>query len=330
MIKKVISVALVLLLLVSVVFSDAVVKEEDVVKLNTTQPIKPPAPEKKSSKYAKIKAAREAAERKLKELAAELESLKTAELDDSLSASAPAPASSAPAPLRAPEPKMKTAPAPSQTEKAAKLPSSEVVDMDGDMYMNRQDKAKYDIPNMQDKAKYNVQSTTGTSNASELYVGYEDEIPRQQQSKRRRVVKKVRSTDKKVRTKQQEDWDAAHHDVHEYDNSHWVEVDGEMTRLHTKSQTDVVDDRVYHGSEDEYAKMNGHQGHKIPDHEITKSKRRTNVTKRPRRKTHEELNGGFAAPQPTFYGMWTGDNLSGGFKAPVPGVYGGNKFKQGL
>lgn len=314
-------------LLFSVVQSDV---KENVVKLNTTQPIKPQAPEKKSSKYAKIKAAREAAERKLKELAAELESLKTAELDDSSSAPAPAPASSAPAPLRAPEPKMKTVPAPKQSEKAAKLPSSEVVDMDGDMYMNRQDRAKYDIPNMQDKAKYNVQSTTGTSNASELYVGYEDQIPKQQQSKRRRVVKKVRSTDKKVRSKQ-EDWDAAHHDVHEYDNSHWVEVDGEMTRLHIKSQATVSDDHlVYHSSEDEYAKMNGQQGHKIPDHEIRKTKRRTNVTKRPRRKTHEELNGGYAAPQPTFYGMWTGANLNGGFKAPVPGVYGGNKFKQGL
>merc|ERR1719461_2714097 len=194
--KVVISVALVLVTIVSVAFSETVVKE-NVVKLNTTQPIKPMPVERKSSKYAKIKAAREAAERKLKELAAELEALKSAEKDD-FSASAPAPSSlSAPAPssasssgIKAPEPnKGLTAPAPSQTEKAEKSPSSEVVDM--------------------------------------------DEVPKRQQSKRRRVVKKVRSTDtqireKKVRSKQ-DDWNEAHHDVHEYDNSHWVEVDGEMT-----------------------------------------------------------------------------------------------------
>jgi len=204
--------------------------------------------------------------------------------------------------------------------------------MDGDFNMQRQNKAKYEIPANQDKAKYSVQSVTGTSNASELYVGHQDEIPAQP-TRRRTVTKKVTS---KRKSKAQEDWDAAHHDVHEYDSSHWVEVDGEMTRLHTNSRATGTDDHlVYHGSEDEYAALNGSHGHKIPEHEITMeqrimTKRRTNITKRPRRKTTEGMNGGFAAPQPTFYGMWTGQNLNGGYKAPVPGVYGGNKFKQGL
>jgi hypothetical protein len=274
------------LTIVSVVLSDEVVKD-NVVKLNTTQPIKPKPVERKSSKYAKIKAAREAAERKLKELAAELEALKSAEKDD-FSAPAPSPSSSlsapAPASLKAPVPDMGlTVPAPSQTEKAVKSPSSEVVDM--------------------------------------------DEVPKRQQSKRRRVVKKVRSTDKKIRSKQ-DDWNEAHHDVHEYDNSHWVEVDGEMTRLHIKSQNDVVDDLLYHGSEDTFAETHGHQGHKIPDHRISKTKKRTNIKRRPRRKTDEELHGGYDAPKPTFFGMWSGENLDGGIQAPGLGVYGGNKYKQ--
>lgn len=287
--KVVQSIALVLILIVSVVLSDPNVAE-NVVKLNSTQPIQPRAPEKRSSKYAKIKAAREAAERKLKELAAELEQLKNAETEiESVSSSE---SSSAQAPLRAPEPVQGlAAPAPAQGLAApapAKLPKSEIVDMDA--------------------------------------------LPVPQRKQRRVVTKRVTS---KKKTKAQEDWDAAHHDVHEYDSSHWVEVDGEMTRLHIKSQTGETDDLTYHGSDDEFALKNGSHGHKIPHHEIameqrTRTKRRTNITKRPRRKTTEGLHGGFQAPQPTFYGMWTGENLNGGYKAPVPGVYGGSSYKHDL
>lgn len=309
--KVVLCVAFVLILIVSVALSETAINE-DVAKLNTTQPIQPRAPEKRSSKYAKIKAAREAAERKLKELAAELEALKSAEVDVPMTKteqSGKAPPAPAPAPLRAPEKPIQgsgsgsgmVAPVGSGSGMVApglkasglaapspnRLPSSEIVDM--------------------------------------------DEIPVQQSRRSSRRVVTKRVTSKKVTKKAQAkaEWDKAHHDVHEYDNSHWVEIDGEMTRLHTKSQDKTSDDLVYHGSEDDYAKLNGSHGHKIPDHEITRTKRRTNITRRPRRKTTEELNGGFQAPKPTFYGMWTGqNNLNGGYKAPVPGVYGGNKYKQ--